>query len=393
MQTQQRLPFIDMLRGFAVLGTLGTNIWIFAYLGDLSYITTSNYSGWWSFHDFLRMVVLFFVNGKLLGLLTIMFGVGLQLKYQQALRRGTAWPGVYLWTIVFLGLEGLLHYTLVMEYDILMSYAVTAFIVSFIVRLGDKVMTGAFYLFGGFHVLLIVLIFISTLQGAGVSLNDMASVAALYEHGTWLAQVQQRLTNFLFYRSEAIFIIPMNVFLFLLGVKFMRNEVFSPTDKGHLARQKLFKIGVFIGIPINLLIFIPGGLFDLPVRYLCAPILSIGYIGILGKLVEYKRLDWLWQRFAYVGKMSLSCYVLQNVLASIIFYGWGLGLGGQVNSFTVIGIWLSLSILQLVIAFAWLQPFQMGPMEWLRKKALQAMTQQSATKDGASNKNISKRTN
>ena len=44
-----------------------------------------------------------------------------------------------------LGLEGLLHYTLVMEYDILMSYAVTAFIVAFIVRLGDKFMTGAFY--------------------------------------------------------------------------------------------------------------------------------------------------------------------------------------------------------------------------------------------------------
>lgn len=375
MQTQQRLPFIDMLRGFAVLGTLGTNIWIFAYLGDLSYITTSDYSGWWSFNDFLRMIVLFFVNGKLLGLLTIMFGVGLQLKYQQALRRGTAWPGVYLWTIVFLGLEGLLHYTLVMEYDILMSYAVTAFIVAFIVRLGDKFMTGAFYFFGGFHILLILLIFISTLQGAGVSLNGMASVTELYEHGTWLAQVQHRLTNFLFYRSEAIFIIPMNVFLFLLGVKFMRNEVFSPTDKGRQTRQKLFKIGVFIGFPINLLIFIPGGLFDLPVRYLCAPILSIGYIGILGKLVEYKKLDWLWQRFAHVGKMSLSCYVLQNVLASIIFYGWGLGLGGQVNSITVIGIWLSLSILQLVIAFAWLQQFQMGPMEWIRKKALQAMTQ------------------
>lgn len=196
----------------------------------------------------------------------------------------------------------------------------------------------------------------------------MASVTELYEHGTWFAQVQHRLTNFLFYRSEAIFIIPMNVFLFLLGVKFMRNEVFSPTDKGRQTRQKLFKIGVFIGFPINLLIFIPGGLFDLPVRYLCAPILSIGYIGILGKLVEYKKLDWLWQRFAHVGKMSLSCYVLQNVLASMIFYGWGLGLGGQVNSITVIGIWLSLSILQLVIAFAWLQQFQMGPMEWIRKK-------------------------
>jgi len=136
-----------------------------------------------------------------------------------------------------------------------MSYAVTAFIVAFIVRLGDKVMTGAFYFFGGFHILLILLIFISTLQGAGVSLNGMASVTELYEHGTWFAQVQHRLTNFLFYRSEAIFIIPMNVFLFLLGVRFMRNGVFSPTDKGRQTRQKLFKIGVFIGFPINLLIF------------------------------------------------------------------------------------------------------------------------------------------
>lgn len=96
------------------------------------------------------MVVLFFVNGKLLGLLTIMFGVGLQLKYQQALRRGNAWPGVYLWTIVFLGLEGLLHYTLVMEYDILMSYAATAFIVAFLIRLSNKAMTWAFYLLAAF---------------------------------------------------------------------------------------------------------------------------------------------------------------------------------------------------------------------------------------------------
>ncbi|WP_155593842.1 DUF418 domain-containing protein [Lysinibacillus cavernae] len=389
MQTQQRFPFIDMLRGFAVLGTLGTNIWIFAYLGDLSIITTSNYTGWWSFNDFLRMVVLFFVNGKLLGLLTIMFGVGLQLKYQQALRRGNAWPGVYLWTLIFLGLEGLLHYTLVMEYDILMSYAVTAVIVAFLIRFGDKAMTWAFYLFGSFHVFLILLIFISTLQGASVSLNGMETVSALYQNGTWLAQVQHRLTNFLFYRTEAIFIIPMNVFLFLLGVKFMRNDVFSQTDKGRQARQKLFTIGVYIGIPLNLLIFIPGGLFDLPVRYLCAPILSIGYIGILGKLVEYKRLDWLWQRFANVGKMSLSCYVLQNVLASIIFYGWGLGLGGQVNSVIIISIWLSLSLLQLIFASIWLQQFRFGPMEWIRKQTIQAMTHQKETKDGVRNKNLS----
>ena len=140
---------------------------------------------------------------------------------------------------------------------------------------------------------MILLIFISTLQGAGVSLNGMASVSELYEHGTWFAQVQRSSHKLFILSLRSYIYYPDECLLFLLGVKFMRNEVFSPTDKGRQTRQKLFNIGIFIGFPINLLIFIPGGLFDLPVRYLCAPLLSIGYIGILGKLVEYKRLDWL----------------------------------------------------------------------------------------------------
>ncbi|MFT9816027.1 DUF418 domain-containing protein [Lysinibacillus sp. NPDC056185] len=376
MKVQQRLPLIDMLRGFAVLGTLGTNIWIFAYLGDISYITTSSYSGWWSLNDFLRMAVLFLVNGKLLGLLTIMFGVGLELKYQQALRKGNAWPGMYIWTIVFLFMEGLIHFALVMEYDILMSYAVTAVIVTFIVKFGDKAIKRALYVFGSFHALTILLILVSALLGAiNVSLAGLDPVVSLYENGTWFEQIQYRLTNFLYYRTEAIFIIPMNIFLFLLGVKLMRNGVFSQDDKGRQARQKLFKIGIFIGVPLNLLIFIPGGAFDLPVRYLFAPILSIGYIGILGKMIEYKKLDWLWKRFGEIGKMSLSCYVLQNVIASIIFYGWGLGLGGKLNSIEVISIWLTLSLLQLFMAHICIKHFHVGPMEWIRKHAIQSVTQ------------------
>lgn len=155
----------------------------------------------------------------------------------------------------------------------------------------------------------------------------------------------------------------------------MRNGVFLQDDRGRQARQKLFKIGIFIGIPLNLLIFIPGGVFDLPVRYLFGPILSIGYIGILGKMVEYKKLDWLWKRFGEIGKMSLSCYVLQNIIASIIFYGWGLGLGGKLNSIEVISIWLTLSLLQLFIAHICIKHFHIGPMEWVRKHAIQSVTQ------------------
>ena len=159
METQRgRIRLLDILRGVAVLGTLGTNIWIFAHLGDLGFITTSEYAGWWETNDFIRMFVLFLVNGKLLGLLTIMFGVGVELKYRQALRHGKAWPGVYIWTSAFLIAEGLLHFTLVMEYDILMSYGVTAIIVAFIIKGGNRWIRRAMWGFGGFHATVILLL-------------------------------------------------------------------------------------------------------------------------------------------------------------------------------------------------------------------------------------------
>lgn len=372
MTNNQRLPFIDVLRGFAVLGTLGTNIWIFAYFGDLSYITTSNYSGMWSLNDFLRMVVLFFVNGKLLGLLTIMFGVGLELKYRQAMRKGNPWPGVYIWTCIFLFLEGLIHFTLVMEYDILMSYAVTAIIVSFILKAGNKAMNVALYLIGGFHVLIIMLILVVAFLGADMSVTS--PFVSIYQNGTWFEQIENRLTNFAYFRIEAIFIIPMNIFLFLLGVKLMRNGVFAQDENGRMKRNKLLFIGIFIGVPLNLLIFIPGGAFDIPVRYLFAPIMTLGYIGVLGKLVEYKKVEWLWKRLELVGKASLSCYVLQNILASIIFYGWGFGLGGKVNSIEIIAVWIFLSLLQIAFATVCIKYFGNGPLEWLRKRTIQTLT-------------------
>jgi uncharacterized protein len=57
-------------------------------------------------------------NGKFLALL---FGIGLELQYQSARRRGTPWPGWYLWRAALLFVEGLLHYLLVFEFDVLMS--------------------------------------------------------------------------------------------------------------------------------------------------------------------------------------------------------------------------------------------------------------------------------
>ena len=367
-----RIRLLDILRGFAVLGTLGTNVWIMAHLGDLNYIFSFNSNMWWaSFQDFIRNFVLFLVNGKLLGLLTIMFGVGLEMKYQQALKRGTAWPSLYIWTSIILMVEGLLHFTLVMEYDILMSYGITAIIVAFIIKGGDSVMRRAMKIAGGLHagmmLLVLVLGIYLSLIGANISLGDMNETVLLYKDGSWIQQVQDRFSNFVVLRLEVIFVIPMNIFLFLLGIRLMRSGTFAPDENGRKKRKKLLHFGLYIGIPLNLLIFVPGGYFDLPARYLFAPILSLGYIALIAQLVEANQKLWLWGRLEQVGKMSLSCYVLQNVLATVIFYGWGFGLGGKVDSITIVFIWLAISYFQIIFASLWLKHFKYGPIESARR--------------------------
>lgn len=370
-QRKDRIRLLDILRGFAILGTLGTNIWIFAHAGDLNYITTFNQSGWWGLDDLLRMIVLFLVNGKLLGLLTIMFGVGMEMKYQQAKRKGKPWPGVYLWVVLFLILEGLLHFILVMEYDILMSYGVTAIIAVFILKGGDRLIARTMNVIGSvFAIAILAFAGLMLASGASVSLGGFGDVVALYQEGTWMEQVQYRLTNFLPLRMEAIFVIPTNVFLFLLGVRFMRAGVFSPDENGKKLRTTLFKLGIYVGVPLNLLIFIPGGAFDLPVRYLFAPLMSVGYIAIMASMIQYTKWEWLWRLLENAGKMSLSCYVFQNILASVVFYGWGLGLAGKLNSAAIIGIWLLICVFQLILTSLWLRGFKLGPMETIRKRAV-----------------------
>ncbi|ACX68432.1 MULTISPECIES: DUF418 domain-containing protein [Paenibacillus] len=370
-QRTGRIRLLDILRGFAILGTLGTNIWIFAHAGDLRYITTFDHSGWWGADDLLRMIVLFLVNGKLLGLLTIMFGVGLEMKYRQAKRKGKPWPGVYLWAVLFLILEGLLHFILVMEYDILMSYGITAIIAAFIVKGGDRLIARTMNIIGSvFAIAILALAGLMLASGANVSLGSFGDIVALYQEGTWMEQVQYRLANFLPLRMEAILVIPTNVFLFLLGVRFMRSGVFAPDDNGKRLRKRLFKLGIYVGVPLNLLIFVPGGAFDLPVRYLFAPLMSMGYIAIIARMIQYTKWEWLWCRLENVGKMSLSCYVLQNIIASTIFYGWGLGLAGKLNSAAIIAIWLVISAFLLGMASLWLRRFKLGPMETARKQAI-----------------------
>lgn len=126
-----RIDLLDVLRGVAILGTLGTNIWFFAINATQRDFDTGSDGVVQAISDAIT-------NGKFLGMLAILFGVGLAIQHASAMRRRSRWPWRYEWRNVLLLADGALHFVLVMEFDILMGYAITGMLAAFVVARGDR---------------------------------------------------------------------------------------------------------------------------------------------------------------------------------------------------------------------------------------------------------------
>jgi uncharacterized protein len=66
-----------------------------------------------------------------------------------------------------------------------------------------------------------------------------------------------------------------------------------------------------------------------------------------------------------VGRAAFSNYLVTSLVCTAIFYGWGLGLYGDVSRaeawLVVPGVWA----LMLFWSKPWLERYRYGPLEWL----------------------------
>jgi uncharacterized protein len=68
---------------------------------------------------------------------------------------------------------------------------------------------------------------------------------------------------------------------------------------------------------------------------------------------------------APVGRMPLTVYLTQTVIATSLFYGWGLGLSGRVGAAGCFGISTAIFSAQVVACHLWLRRYRFGPIDWL----------------------------
>lgn len=332
-------------------------------------------------------------DGKFIGLLTIMFGIGLEIQRQSAIRRGTGWPGRYPWRTAILVLDGLLNYIFIFEFDVLMGYGLTALAVSAIMITGPRAQKIWMYLGLAVHVVSILAIqvlmsglpfltgadpedpeamreFADSAERAGPDpAGGGAAATGLGSTDSYWAMVHERVVGFIGGRGEIPVMFLMGIGLFLVGAHLFRAGIFE--ERGHRLRKRTMLLAFGVGLPIDwalriLAVDSASGI----TRYITSTAVAFGLLAAVAAFYVHRTgTGWIGTPLAAVGRMALTCYILQNLLASIIFYDWGFGLaariaGGSVTLWTMV-VYVLLSAFLIGLSMLWLRRFRRGPVEWL----------------------------
>jgi len=371
LTARERVDSLDIVRGVAIIGTLATNIWVFSHpwglIGMLSAPTLPGESA-----SAAQLVLMALAQGKFLALLSLTFGVGLALQHRSAVRHHRRWPGRYLWRAALLFLDGAVNYILIAEFDVLMGYAVTAAVVSFLLLTRPRAQRAMILVFGGIHVALISLIVLALTTSPGANVDGtLPDGPSPYADSSLLGLAGFRLDNAVIFRAEPVLIGFLSLAMFLTGAALLRAGVFA--EEGARLRRRLMIAGA-CAAPADLVLGLtstPAGL--LLERYVAAPIVGLGLLGLLIELCHRRGTNGWWARRAReIGRVALSAYLLQNLLGGALFYGWGLGWAETFAAWRVpvtVTAFVMITVVVATAAHLWLRRFSTGPVEWLWRAA------------------------
>lgn len=405
----ERIKQIDILRGFALCGILIINIGFFAYPQQIQFDPTM--MGGFDGIDFWvwRLKSWFFFQ-KMMAIFSMLFGAGLVVMATRAEAAGKPFRKVYVRRTLWLAVFGLLHAYLFWYGDILFSYGICGLVVFLFRRKSPKtliVISGAFFAVG-----------IMILLGSGAMfgfMRDSAETAAeLKEMGEEPTHLQASMLEawteiekdlrpnreglkeplevyrdgsigeIFAFRAKQSLIMQTQVFIFmvfwqvaglmLLGMALLKAKIITG-DRSTAFYVWMAAIGLTAGLGMSILsteTHLKSG-FEI-VEYFAAsgPLMvigsigaALGYIGLIMLILKTNVRGFLKDRFAALGRMALTNYLLQTIICTTIFYGYGFGLFGRVNRapamLVVFGVW----IIQLLYSKWWLQKFHFGPAEWL----------------------------
>ena len=361
----------DVLRGFALLGIIMVNLAFFS--NDPSEgIGKESMSG--IGNSIAGFLVFTLFEGKFFLIFSFLFGYSSHYIIGHNGKNTPRWIRRAVVLIIF----GALHFSLLWHGDILFLYGSLGLILTLFFKRSDKfIKIWATSIYATFSLFMILLALLAQLYPEPIRSNPIADAfTQVMQSGGYLDSIPARIDIWTQTIALELLIQGAPVFVaFMLGLLAARKSALSSGSKA-LRLDVMTKYGLGLGLPIQVL---AGIIFTvnensinrseslyfwmLVVSLIFAPLLSMGYIGLVLQQLE-KSNQWLMQ-LSFPGRMSLTNYIFQSLVLSLIYGPWGLGLYQKIEfwiSFLIaILIWFSL----LLISKFWLTGLSKGPAEWL----------------------------
>jgi uncharacterized protein len=406
----ERLRSLDTLRGVAVLGILSVNIVTFglpmsattnpAVFGEMS---PPNVVAW-----FISYVL---CDGKFRAIFAMLFGAGAVLLLDRADRRGAGIRAadVYYRRTLWLVFFGLLHAYLVWWGDILFWFGVFGLALFPFRNWSPALLIAAGVLLLHLSIPMAVIehVELKAMRDRSLALAAEAAQGRTLtedEQTAWWAwELKKRelnppgkdlareieaqragwWTNFVRRADMAARMQSVGVYrygltdvgaLMLVGMGLLKLGVFSGERSARFYRR-LVLAGYGIGLPLETYVGIEGMVaqFDVlehgllhqctyPVGRLAV---ALGHVGVVMLVCRTGWLRWPTALLANVGRMALTNYLLQSILCTAYFDGWGLGRFAALQRYELLYVVLAVWVFQLVFSTIWLSLFRFGPVEWV----------------------------
>ncbi|HEY7883587.1 MAG TPA: DUF418 domain-containing protein [Cellvibrionaceae bacterium] len=380
----ERLIHLDILRGFALFGILLVNFQWFTrplqavYLGPDAALTGADFAVDW--------LITWLAEGKFYPLFAMLFGIGFTLMAERAGETGVGFGAAYGRRLLVLALMGLGHMAFIWSGDILLLYALSAVVMLIFFRLTpvQRLWKWALVLIGIPVLLTGIFALSSVIDPESITdmqeemmqekielIADVERSGGVYGSGSFSEITGERLHSYWSYvSSNGFFLMLMIVGYFLLGRWLVESGRVTDltAHRGFLRRWALagLPLGLLLAALSTLLIYrgdlalldqavLLGGTLAL----IAGVIVPLGYLALV--LLAAAKLAWL----APVGRMALSQYLLQSMVWTTVFYGYGLGLWGGIPQLWHPLLVVAFFALQIALSHWWLNRYRFGPAEWL----------------------------
>jgi uncharacterized protein len=389
----ERADILDVLRGFALLGVMLDNL--FGFTG-WSFLTDEHRQALstWPADGIVALSELSFIHGKFYSLFSLLFGIGFSIILIRNEQKGANPFKIFYRRLFILLLIGAGHIFLLWEGDILLLYALIGMTLPLFKKCSDKtllILSAALILspiiFDTIYILIkakpgdaLERLAFGIDKKNGIPLDKAGYSTYLFKDGAGWQEWRNWQESGWAYRYSYILNsnrIPKVLGMFLLGFYAGRKMMFLQLENYITLFKKLRLWGFIIGIPAAL----ACTYFELFAQSaMKSAVSTLGYsffyaISVVPLCLAYASVICLrWIRksgnsrlkiLAPVGRMALTNYLMQTVIGITIYYGVGLGYGGNIGPAIFIPIGIAVYVLQILYSNLWFNYFNYGPLEWI----------------------------